>query len=159
MRMMPQMQINLRVNGSDYEVMIKPYESLRDVLRRIGFTGVKTSCDVGGCGACTVLLNGEPVYSSCTFAAWAQGKEITTIEGIAPEGQLHPIQQEFANLGASQCGFCTPGLIMSAKALLDKKQNPTEEEIRRAIAGNLCRCTGYVKVVDAIASAANKMVR
>jgi carbon-monoxide dehydrogenase small subunit len=156
---MGQQQIRLRVNGSDYSIMIKPHESLRDVLRRIGFTGVKKSCDVGGCGACTVLLNGDPVYSCCTFAAWAQGKEITTIEGIGSQGQLHPIQQEFVNLGASQCGFCTPGLIMSAKALLDKKPKPTEEEIRRAIAGNLCRCTGYVKVVDAIASASNKMAR
>jgi len=153
---MEQMQVKLRVNGSYHTVLIKPHESLREVLRRIGFTGVKKSCDVGGCGACTVLLNGDPVYSCCIFAAWSQDKEITTIEGIASHGRLHPIQQEFANLGAAQCGFCTPGLVVSAKALLDKTKQPTEEEIRRAIAGNLCRCTGYVKVVDAIASASKK---
>lgn len=149
-------QINLRVNGSDYAVLIKPHESLREVLRRIGFTGVKKSCDVGGCGACTVLLNGKVVYSCCTFAAWAQEKEILTIEGLASEGQLHPIQQRFAEAGASQCGFCTPGLVMAAKGLLDKNPNPSEEEVRRAIAGNLCRCTGYVKIVDAIVSASNR---
>jgi carbon-monoxide dehydrogenase small subunit len=136
--------------------MIKPHESLREVLRRIGFTGVKKGCDVGGCGACTVLLNGDPIYSCCVFAAWAQGKDIITIEGLATGGELQPIQQEFATRNAAQCGFCTPGLIMSAKALLDKKEKPTEEEIRRGIAGNLCRCTGYVKVVDAIASASKK---
>lgn len=153
---MQQIQIDLRVNGSDQSVLIKPHESLREVLRRMGFTGVKKGCDVGGCGACTVLLNGNPIYSCCVFAAWSQGKEIVTIEGLAPTGQLDPIQREFATLGAAQCGFCTPGLIMSAKALLDKKQKPTEDEIRRGIAGNLCRCTGYVKVVDAIASASKK---
>jgi len=136
--------------------VIKPHESLREVLRRIGFTGVKKGCDVGGCGACTVLLNGDPIYSCCVFAAWAQGKDITTIEGLATGGELQLIQQEFATRNAAQCGFCTPGLIMSAKALLEKKQNLTEEEIRRGIAGNLCRCTGYVKVVDAIASASKK---
>ncbi|HYW00472.1 MAG TPA: (2Fe-2S)-binding protein [Candidatus Acidoferrum sp.] len=150
------MQIDLRINGSDQSVMIKPHESLREVLRRIGFTGVKKGCDVGGCGACTVLLNGDPIYSCCVFAAWAQGKDITTIEGLATGGELQLIQQEFATRNAAQCGFCTPGLIMSAKALLEKKQNLTEEEIRRGIAGNLCRCTGYVKVVDAIASASKK---
>jgi len=149
-------QIDLRINGSDQSVMIKPHESLREVLRRIGFTGVKKGCDVGGCGACTVLLNGDPIYSCCVFAAWAQGKDIITIEGLATGGELQPIQQEFATRNAAQCGFCTPGLIMSAKALLDKKEKPTEEEIRRGIAGNLCRCTGYVKVVDAIASASKK---
>ena len=149
-------QIDLRINGSDHSVVIKPHESLREVLRRIGFTGVKKGCDVGGCGACTVLLNGDPIYSCCVFAAWAQGKDITTIEGLATGGELQLIQQEFATRNAAQCGFCTPGLIMSAKALLEKKQNLTEEEIRRGIAGNLCRCTGYVKVVDAIASASKK---
>ncbi len=150
---MKQQQINLRVNSSDYAVLIRPHESLREVLRRIGFTGVKKSCDVGGCGACTVLLNGNAVYSCCTYAAWAQGKEITTIEGVASQGQLHPIQQQFVNAGASQCGFCTPGLIMATMALLEKNPKPTEEEARRAIAGNLCRCTGYAKVVDAIVGA------
>jgi len=137
--------------------MIKPHESLREVLRRIGFTGVKKGCDVGGCGACTVLLNGDPIYSCCVFAAWAQGKDITTIEGLATGGELQLIQQEFATRNAAQCGFCTPGLLVAAKALLDRNPNPSETETRYWLAGNLCRCTGYDKVVRAVLDAAAEL--
>ena len=151
---MTDVPISLRVNQSDQKVLVRPYETLRDVLRRLGFTGVKKGCDVGGCGACTVLLNGSPVYSCTIFAAWADGKEITTIEGVRSPEKLHPIQEAFAEKGAIQCGFCTPGFVMCAKALLERNPKPTEDEVRRAIAGNLCRCTGYVKIVDAILSAA-----
>jgi carbon-monoxide dehydrogenase small subunit len=143
--------IQLRVNGETYEVAIQPWRTLLEVLRNeIGLTGVKRGCDEGDCGACTVIMDGKTVSSCITLAIEAQGKDITTIEGLAKNGQLHPLQSAFVEHGAIQCGFCTSGMILSAKALLDENPTPTEEEVREGISGNLCRCTGYVKIVEAI---------
>ncbi len=146
--------IQLRVNGELYEVAVHPHWTLLEVLREeLDLTGAKKGCDAGDCGGCTVILDGKPVFSCLTLAVEADGRDILTIEGLAQNGQLHPIQNAFVEHGAIQCGFCTPGMIMSAKALLDENPNPTEEEVRQAIAGNLCRCTGYVKIVEAILAA------
>ncbi len=147
----------LNVNDEFYEVAVEPHRTLLEVLRdTLGLTGTKKGCDEGECGACTVLIDGEAVLSCLLLAVEAQGKRITTIEGLAHNGQLHPLQQAFIDHGAIQCGFCTPGLILSAKALLDRNPKPTEAEVREAIAGNLCRCTGYVKSVEAILAASEK---
>jgi len=152
------LKVELNVNDRIYEVDAEPHETLVQVLRdRIGLTGTKRGCDVGGCGACTVLLDGQPVYSCMVFAARAEGKKITTIEGLAKNGKLHPVQGAFIKYGAIQCGYCTPGMILSAKALLEQNPDPTEEEVKDAIAGNICRCTGYVKIVEAILAAAQEM--
>jgi len=149
--------ITLKVNGEMYEVAVKPTMTLLDLIRdELGLTGTKKGCDKGDCGACTVLLNGQPVNSCLVLAVAAHGKDVTTIEGLAEGNNLHPLQEAFINHGAIQCGFCTPGMIMSAKALLDNNSHPTEDDIRSAIAGNLCRCTGYAKIVEAIKSAAQK---
>lgn len=148
--------IELRVNGETREVLVEPRTTLLQVLREdLGLTGTKQGCDAGDCGACTVLIDGHPVVSCLTLAIEAQGKEILTIEGLDREGRLHPLQQAFIDHYAVQCGFCTPGMILSAKALLDRNSHPTEGEVREAISGNLCRCTGYVKIVEAILAAAN----
>lgn len=148
-------EIRLVVNGEPYEVAVRPRETLLDVLRnRLGLTGTKKGCDVGDCGTCTVLMDGKPVSSCLVLAVDARDKEITTIEGLSDGDRLHPIQKAFVEQGAVQCGFCTPGMIMTAKALLDENSNPTEDEIREAIAGNICRCTGYVKIIEAIKAAA-----
>jgi carbon-monoxide dehydrogenase small subunit len=128
-----------------------------DVLRRQGYFGVKRGCEKGECGACTVLVNGRAVNSCLMFAAQAEGAEILTIEGLAEGGKLHPIQEAFLDHGAAQCGFCTPGMALSAKALLDRRPHPTEAEVREALAGNLCRCTGYLKPVEAVLDAASRM--
>jgi carbon-monoxide dehydrogenase small subunit len=145
------------VNDEFYEVAVEPHRTLLEVLRdTLGLTGTKKGCDEGECGSCTVLIDGEAVLSCLLLAVEAQGKRITTIEGLAKDGQLHPLQQAFIDHGAIQCGFCTPGLILSAKALLDRNPKPTEAEVREAIAGNLCRCTGYVKIVEAIQAASQK---
>ena len=147
--------IQLKVNGDYYETVVDDRRTLLEVLREsLGLTGAKKGCDEGDCGACTVLLDGKAVPSCLVLAVEAQGKDITTIEGLAQGGKLHPIQEAFVKYGALQCGYCTPGMIMSAKALLDKNPKPTEDEIRMAIAGNLCRCTGYVKIIEAIQAAA-----
>lgn len=131
--------------------MVEPWRTLLDVLRYdLGLTGVKEGCGNGNCGTCTVLLDGKAVNSCLVFVAEIEGKEITTIEGLCQQGELHPLQQAFIEEGAVQCGFCTPGFILTAKALLDSNPHPTEVEVRRAIAGNLCRCTGYDKIVRAI---------
>ena len=149
--------IELRVNGEVYEIAIQPWRTLLEVLRGdIGLTGAKRGCDEGDCGACTVILDGKPVASCLVLAVEAQGKDILTIEGLAENGQLHPLQSAFVEHGAIQCGFCTPGMILSAKALLDTNPKPTEEEVRRGISGNLCRCTGYTKIVEAIMAASEK---
>ena len=146
--------IQLRVNGELYEVAVHPHRTLLEVLREeLDLTGAKKGCDAGDCGGCTVILDGKPVVSCLTLAVEADGRDILTIEGLAQNGQLHPLQNAFVEYGAIQCGFCTPGMILSAKALLDENPKPTEEEVRRAIAGNLCRCTGYVKIVEAILAA------
>lgn len=150
--------IRLDINGEIYEVAVSPRDLLVDVIRKkVGLTGTKKGCGQGDCGACTVLIDGRPVLSCLTLAISCQGKKITTIEGLAKDGKLHPIQQAFVEHGAVQCGFCTPGMILSAKALLDRNPKPTEHEIKRSIAGNLCRCTGYKKIVEAIGAAATAL--
>jgi len=147
--------IRLTVNGESYTVAVEPYESLLDVLRdKLSLTGTKKGCNRGDCGACTIIMDGKTVNSCLVLAVEADDKEVLTIEGLVNNGQLHPIQEAFVQYGAVQCGYCTPGMIMSAKALLDENPNPTEEEVKRAIGGNLCRCTGYVKIVDAVKKAA-----
>jgi carbon-monoxide dehydrogenase small subunit len=147
------------VNGRTYEVLVEANLTLLDLLRdRLGLTGTKQGCAASGnCGACTVLLDGQPVLSCLTLAWTARETPILTIEGLAgPEG-LHPLQQAFLDCGGVQCGFCTPGMILSAKALLDETPDPSEDEVRAALAGNLCRCTGYVKVVEAVRAAARTL--
>lgn len=150
--------IKLQVNGDIYEVAVEHWRTLLEVLRdELDLTGTKKGCDEGDCGACTVLINGKSVTSCLTLAIEAQGKEITTVEGLAYGEALHPIQEAFVEHGGLQCGFCTPGMILSAKALLDKKPMPSEDEIKLGIAGNLCRCTGYIKIVESIEAASKKM--
>jgi len=147
--------MTLTVNGTPYEVAIEPRQSLLQLLREeLHLTGTKEGCSEGECGACTILLDGRTADSCLIFALEAQGREVTTIEGLAQGDQLHPVQKAFAEYGAVQCGFCTPGMILAAKALLDSNPHPTEAEIRQGISGNLCRCTGYVKIVEAIQAAA-----
>jgi aerobic carbon-monoxide dehydrogenase small subunit len=145
--------IELRVNGESCEVLVAPNNTLLEVLReRLGLMGTKRGCDLGACGACTVLVDGEAVLSCLLLALDAVGKEITTIEGLSETGELHPLQQAFVDQGALQCGFCTPGMILTAEALLREDPHPTVETIKKKMAGNLCRCTGYKKVVDAMQS-------
>jgi carbon-monoxide dehydrogenase small subunit len=151
--------IEVTINGERHELALEPYRSLLDVLRNeVGLTGTKKGCDVGDCGACTVLLDGKPVNSCLVLGVEVGGRDVVTIEGLqhGPE-RLHPLQESFMRHGAAQCGFCTPGLIMMASALLDENPAPTEDEIRFGIAGNICRCTGYTKIVAAIQAAANDM--
>ncbi|NIS71880.1 MAG: 2Fe-2S iron-sulfur cluster binding domain-containing protein [Proteobacteria bacterium] len=146
--------IELQVNGSPYHVTVEPNLTLLQFLREeLGLTGTKEGCASGECGACTVLIDGEPVRSCLTLAVDVRGRPVTTIEGVSENGKLNKIQQAFVDLGAIQCGFCTPGMILVAKALLEKIHQPSEREIRKAISGNLCRCTGYVKIVKAIEAA------
>ena len=155
------MIVHLKINGETRELALEPYRSLLDVLRNeAGLTGTKKGCDVGDCGACTVILDGKPVNSCLVLGVEAQGSEVLTIEGLQPApGRLHPLQESFIRHGGAQCGFCTPGMIMMAKALLDEIADPTEEEIRFGIAGNICRCTGYTKIVEAIQAAAQEVKR
>ena len=151
-------QIGLTVNGTLYELGVQPWETLLEVIRdKLGLTGTKEGCGLGECGACTVIMDGKTVNSCLVLAVEADGKQITTIEGLADGDKLHPIQEAFITVGGLQCGFCTPGMIMSAKALLDENPHPSEDEIRRGIAGNLCRCTGYTKIIESITSAAWSM--
>jgi carbon-monoxide dehydrogenase small subunit len=151
------MEIETTINGKVHKLDIPPNWSLADMLKRkLQLIGVKLGCETGECGSCTVLLNGEPVNSCLMLAVEADGKEVLTIEGLVQEGDLDPLQSAFIEYGAIQCGFCTPGLIMSAKALLNRNPNPTEDEIRKGLEGNICRCTGYFKPVQAILSVANK---
>ncbi len=149
--------IKLHVNGEEHDVLTEIHKTLLEVLREdLGLTGTKRGCDLGTCGACTVLINGRPHLSCLTLAVDVQEKEILTIEGLSQGGKLHPLQKGFVEKGAVQCGFCTPGMILTAKALLDEHPRPSEEEVKRAISGNLCRCTGYVKIVEAILSSINE---
>ncbi len=149
--------VHLSINGERYELSIEPNRTLLEVLREeVGLTGTKQSCDMGACGACTVLVNNAPVLSCVTLALACQGKEITTVEGLRRGEQLHPLQSAFIEHGAIQCGMCTPGMLLSAKSLLDAIPHPTVEEVRTAISGNLCRCTGYAKIVEAIVAASEK---
>jgi carbon-monoxide dehydrogenase small subunit len=146
--------VRLNINGESYDVVIAPYRTLLDVLREeLRLTGSKKGCDAGDCGACTVLLDGKPVNSCLVLAATVQDAQILTIEGLAQNGKLHPLQQAFINEGAVQCGFCTPGVLMSLKALVDQNPTPSPEEVKTAMAGNLCRCTGYSKVFKAVTAA------
>jgi aerobic-type carbon monoxide dehydrogenase small subunit (CoxS/CutS family) len=147
--------IQLTVNGQSVDAAVEPNRTLLQFLREdLGLTGTKHGCGLGDCGACTVILDGQAVNSCLVLAIHAHGREVLTIEGLAEDGKLHPIQQAFVDKGSIQCGFCTPGMILSAKALLDANPKPTEQEIRMAISGNLCRCTGYQKIVEAIGEAA-----
>ncbi len=157
---MKQVEIILKVNGINYRAAIEPHRTLVEVLRdTLGLTGTKKSCNEGECGACTVLIDGKPSTSCLILALDAQGKEITTIEGLSEGEKLHPIQEAFLKHGAIQCGFCTPGMVISAKALLDENPKPTATEVRKAISGNLCRCTGYQQIVDAILAASKTMAK
>jgi aerobic carbon-monoxide dehydrogenase small subunit len=150
--------ISLNVNGQEYQLEVEPDELLVDALRdRLGLTGTKKGCGTGDCGACTVIMDGRPVTSCLVLAAAAEGRAIETVEGLAHGDQLHALQQSFLDYGAVQCGFCTPGLLMMAKHILDHNPHPSEDEVRAGIAGNLCRCTGYAKVVQAIMVAGERM--
>ncbi len=152
--------ITLMVNEEPYEVLIKPSETLMYVLReKLGLTGAKHGCDTGKCGACTVLIDGKLVRSCLTFAISVQNREITTIEGLVKNGDLHPIQKAFIKHGAVQCGFCTPGMILLTKAFLEENPRPTEDEIRKALSANICRCTGYVKIIEAIQAVSEEMAK
>lgn len=151
-------KIRSTINGRIYELTVPPNETLLDLLRyRLGLVGTKNGCETGDCGACTVIVDGKAVNSCLVLAVEINGAGVTTIEGIASNGHLHPLQQAFVDQGVVQCGFCVPGMIMSAKALLDEEPDPTEEDIRSAIAGNLCRCTGYGSIISAIAAAGKSL--
>ena len=150
-------QLTLKVNGKLHSLTVDPNRTLLQVLRQdLGLTGAKEACDSGGCGSCTVLIDGKPVYSCLVLALDAQEKDILTIEGLADDGGLHPLQEAFIEHGAVQCGFCTPGIILAAKALLNENPSPTEKEVKEAISGNICRCTGYIKIIEAIQSVAKQ---
>jgi len=149
--------IELRVNGDTYEAAVKPNDTLLEVLREtLGLVGTKEGCSVGECSACTVLMNGRPVLSCLILALDAAGSEIVTIEGVSQGEVLDPVQQSFVEHGAVQCGFCTPGMILTAKELLNRVEHPTKDQIKQAISGNFCRCTGYVKILEAIEAASKE---
>lgn len=153
--MRKKIHVRTRINGEDVEFLCESRQSLLEILRdELGFTGAKEGCNNGNCGACNVILNGRLVNSCLVLGVEIEGKNIETIEGLAQPGKLHPLQQKFLEHAALQCGICTPGFIMSAKALLDKTPNPTEHQVRHWLAGNLCRCTGYDKIVKAVLDAA-----
>jgi len=151
-------ELNITINTVEHVLFVEPHRTLLEVIRYdIGLTGTKSACEMGECGACTVLLNGEPVNACLVLAHEADGQEIVTIEGLAKGGDLHPVQKGFIDKGAIQCGFCTPGMIITAKALLDENPDADETEIRYGLQGNLCRCTGYVKVIDAVKAAQEQL--
>jgi carbon-monoxide dehydrogenase small subunit len=153
--MLEKLRCSLTVNGESAEALVASYKTLLEVLREdLGLTGTKHGCELGECGACTVLLDGEPVLSCLVLAAECEGRSVQTIEGLARGPELHPLQAAFTDCGGSQCGYCTPGVIMTAKALLERNPQPTRQEIKEATAGNLCRCTGYNQIVEAIEAAA-----
>ena len=150
--------LTLKVNGEDREVYAAVHKTLLEVLREDLFlTGTKHGCELGECGTCTVLVDGEPVLSCLVLPVEVEGRRITTVEGMAQGGRLHPLQQAFAELGAAQCGYCTPGILLTARALLAERPSPTRQEVKEALAGNLCRCTGYTKILDAVELAALRM--
>ncbi len=151
------MKLKLTLNGEPKTFEIEPGDRLSDLLRREGFHGVKVGCSTGDCGTCTILLNGLPVLSCLMLAAQAAGESITTVEGLAPQDELHPLQIAFLDEGAVQCGFCTPGMLLSSFALLEENDSPSDSEIRESLSGNLCRCTGYENPVRAVRNAARKM--
>ena len=146
--------IRITLNGEEVDVSFAPYKTLLEILREdLGHTGTKHGCELGECGACAVILDGEPVLSCLVLALECDGRNVITIEGLATNGELHPMQEAFANLGGSQCGYCTPGMILTAKALLDRTPHPSHDQIREALSGNLCRCTGYLQIFDSVEAA------
>ena len=152
------LQIAFRVNGDPVEISFAPHKTLLEVLREdLGLTGTKHGCELGECGCCAVLLDGKPVLSCLVLGVTVEGHEVTTVEGMAAGPKLHPLQEAFAELGAAQCGYCTPGILLTAKALLDKVPRPSREQIQDALAGNLCRCTGYIKIYEAVELAAARL--
>ena len=151
-------QLNLSVNGETVEASFAPYKTLLEVLREdLALTGTKHGCELGECGACAVLVDGEPQLSCLLLAVECAGRHVETVEGLARGAQLHPLQAAFADLGAAQCGYCTPGILLTAEALLEDNPTPSRDEVRVALAGNLCRCTGYTKILDAVELAALRM--
>jgi aerobic-type carbon monoxide dehydrogenase small subunit (CoxS/CutS family) len=153
-------RVTLNVNGESREALVPVHKTLLEVLREdLGLTGTKHGCELGECGTCTVLADGEPVLSCLALPVETEGARITTVEGMAEGGRLHPLQQAFAELGAAQCGYCTPGILLTATALLAERPSPTRQEVKEALAGNLCRCTGYTKILDAVELAALRMGR
>lgn len=157
---MNKLMTTLVVNDQEHELLVAPNRTLAQVLREdLGLTGTKQGCQVGDCGSCTVLLDGQPVNSCLVLAVQVSGRRVQTIEGVADGNRLHPIQEAMVEHGAIQCGFCSPGMILSAKSLLEKNPSPSTGEIRQALSGNLCRCTGYQKIVEAVADASQKMGR
>lgn len=148
-----------KINGRTYELIVTPAMTLYELMRELHLTGTKRSCGVGECGSCTVLVDGRPTLSCSTLAISVRDREILTIEGLSSGAKLHPLQQAFVDKGAIQCGFCTPGMIMTAKALLDENPDPTRQEVKEGLGGNLCRCTGYVKIIDAVMASAEKIKR
>ena len=155
---LPAERLHVRVNGESHEIVAPVNKTLLEILREdLGLTGTKHGCELGECGTCTVLIDGDPMLSCLVLPVEVQGHEILTIEGLAEGGRPHELQVAFAELGAAQCGYCTPGMMMSSKALLDSNSHPTTEEIKEYLAGNLCRCTGYLQILEAVDSAAKKL--
>jgi carbon-monoxide dehydrogenase small subunit len=150
--------VSFILNGEEVEVAFAPHKTLLEVLREdLGLTGTKHGCELGECGVCTVLSEGRPILSCLALGLDMEGREVTTVEGMAEAGRLHPLQETFADLGAAQCGYCTPGFLLTAKELLERNPNPEREQIKEALAGNLCRCTGYIKIYEAVELAAARM--
>jgi aerobic-type carbon monoxide dehydrogenase small subunit (CoxS/CutS family) len=155
---MKRVRMTLSVNGEAHDVLFPPYKTLLEVLREeLNLTGTKHGCELGECGACAVLVDGEPLLSCLELALGCEGRAIETVEGLQQGDRLHPLQAAFADLGGAQCGYCTPGILMTAKALLDSEPNPSRERIREAVSGNLCRCTGYQQIYESIEEAARRM--
>jgi len=147
-------RISFSVNSEPVDILVDGYKTLLEVLREdLGLTGTKNGCELGECGACAIVVDGQPLLSCLLLAVESEGRHVMTVEGLASDGRLHPLQECFADLGAAQCGYCTPGILMTAKALLDREAHPSRERIREALAGNLCRCTGYAQILDAVEAA------
>jgi aerobic-type carbon monoxide dehydrogenase small subunit (CoxS/CutS family) len=151
-------RIRMNLNGEQVDVSFAPFKTLLEVLREdLNHTGTKHGCELGECGACAVILDGEPVLSCLVLALECDGRDVVTIEGLAQDGELHPLQEAFAKMGGSQCGYCTPGMIVTAKALLDRNPSPSHDQIREALSGNLCRCTGYLQIFDSVEAAISEI--